>query len=314
MDGGLTAGLTPWLDHRRVPKGTTTPAMRSVRLGHERGWGRLRANALTDDVIDIEIAIDRPELRLWASAKEQSLPVVRQALRSFGDALDAEREALDDAELALTEACANVVEHAYSDGAGEVEVSLRSREAEMLVRVRDRGRGMSAQELERPLGHGYGMALIEGVARSLEVSIEAGTEIGMAFDLGAHRADGVALLEQPCERILRRLVAVVAAQADMPVDRMMEALLVTELVAHHGLPRVVGDRARIRIVRDGDAFALMLGPLEEQGAAAIVRDSEVPVVGSIVERLADRLRVERERVGERVCEHLELRIEPRPRS
>lgn len=273
----------------------------------------MRANASTDDVIDIEIAIDRPELLLQAPATAESLPVVRQALRSLGDTLDAEREALEDAELALTEACANVVEHAYPDAEGEVEVSLLSREAEMLARVRDSGCGMPARELERPAGRGYGMVMIEGIARSLEVRVEDGTEVAMTFDLGAHDAaiGGTASGDQPCERIMRRLVAVVAAQADMPVDRMMEALLVAELVAHHGLPRLVGDRVRIRIARDGGAFGLRLGPLEGQGAAATVRDSEVPAVGSVVERLADGVRVAHECVGGLDCEHLELRIEPR---
>ena len=275
----------------------------------------MRANGSIDDVIDIEIALDRPELRLQVPAKEESLPVVRQALRSLGDTVDAEREALEDAELALTEACANVVEHAYAEGGGEVQVSLVSHEAEMVARVRDSGSGMPAPEFQAPTGRGYGMVMIEGIARSVEVRVEDGTEVAMTFDLGTQRApaNGVSA-EQPCERIMRRLVAVVAAQADMPVDRMMEALLVAELVARHAMSRLVGDRVRIRITRDGDGFVLRLGPLEEQGAAATVRDSEVPAVGSVVERLADGVRVEHERVGVLDCEYLELRIEPQRRS
>jgi len=276
----------------------------------------VRANGSIDDVIDIEIALDRPELRLQVPAKEESLPVVRQALRSLADTVDARREALEDAELALTEACSNVVEHAYPGADGEIEVSLLSREAEVLARVRDSGCGMAAREPDRLAGRGYGMAMIEAIARSIEVRVEDGTEIAMTFDVGAHGAamNGVVTGEQPCERILRRLVAVVAAQADMPVDRMMEALHVAELLARHGLPRLVGDRVRIRIARDGDAFALRLGPLEEQGAAATVRDSEVPVVGSLLERLSDGVRVEHEPADGLDCEYLELRIEPRRRS
>ena len=64
-------------------------------------------------MIDIEIGIVRPELRLRVPADEDSLPVVRQALRSLGETVDAQVEALEDAELALTEALANAVEHAY---------------------------------------------------------------------------------------------------------------------------------------------------------------------------------------------------------
>ncbi len=73
-------------------------------------------------MIDIEIGIVRPELTLQMPADQDTLPLVRQALRSLGETVDADIEALEDAELAVTEACANAVEHAYADGKGDIEV------------------------------------------------------------------------------------------------------------------------------------------------------------------------------------------------
>ncbi len=66
-------------------------------------------------MIVIRIGIVRPDLHLTVPAEDDSLPVVRQVLRSLGETVDAEEAALEDAELAVTEAMANAVEHAYGE-------------------------------------------------------------------------------------------------------------------------------------------------------------------------------------------------------
>ena len=60
----------------------------------------------------------------------------------------------------------------------------------------------------------------------------------------AETVDGGAPGVDPTERLLRRLVAVAAAQLDMPSDRVVEALLVAELVARNALRYLTGDRRR----------------------------------------------------------------------
>ena len=90
-------------------------------------------------MIDIEIGIVRPELTLQMPADQDTLPLVRQALRSLGETVDADIEALEDAELAVTEACANAVEHAYTDGKGDIEVAFSPGETELEVSVADQG-------------------------------------------------------------------------------------------------------------------------------------------------------------------------------
>ena len=264
-------------------------------------------------MIDIEIGILQPALRLALPASEDSLPIARQALRSVGETVDAELEALEDAELALTEACANAVEHAYSGADGSLVISLTPGEDGIAISVRDFGRGIADTAASSSEGRGFGLAMIEGIARKVDIRGGDGTEITMEFEVGPAQiqtVDGAVPGAQPVERILRRLVAVVAAQADMPVDRVMEALLVAELAATNALRRLVGDRVRMRIERDEGGFDLRLGPLEESGARATVEDSDVPVVGAVVERLTDGLRVERETLDGVDVEFLVLRIEP----
>ena len=260
-------------------------------------------------MIDIDIAIQRPDLELRLPAERDSLPVVRQALRSLGEAVEADRELLEDTELAVTEACANVIEHAYGDDSGIVEVSLSPQPTSMLVSVRDRGRGMPVSTAECGGGPGYGLSMIEGIATDVVIGpgADSGTNVAMTFDMGVqplsvngHKRPDAA----PAERIARRVVAVIAAQTDMPSDRLVESLLVVELAARHSRHYLVGEHIQLSIERLERGFDLRLGPLVPEGALALVRESELPVVGAIIERLSDGVGVEFDPEGER----LSLRI------
>lgn len=260
-------------------------------------------------MIDIDIAIEHPDLKLRLPAERDSLPVVRQALRSLGEAVEADVESLEDTELAVTEACANAIEHAYGDGSGTVEVCLTPQPTTMLVTVRDRGRGMPGSS---PEDAGYGLSMIEGIASQLQITPgpDSGTDVAMTFDMGpqplslnGHKRPDAA----PAERIARRIVAVIAAQADMPSDRLVESLLVVELAARHSRHYLVGDHIRLSLERLDRGFDLRIGPLVPDGAAALVRESELPVVGAVIERLSDGIAVQDEPGGE----HLSLRIESR---
>jgi len=244
-------------------------------------------------MIDIDIDIRRPRLSLRLPAERASLPVVRQALRSLGEALRGDEEALDDAELAVTEACANVVEHAYGGGTGELEVTLQSGAAEMVVTVSDRGFGMPAAVSDS----GFGLAMIEGIATQVEIRprAESGTDVVMSLAMGAEplSLNGSAPpATAPLEQIARRFVAVIAAQADMPVDRLVESLLAVELAARHAPAYLRGDRVQLTLERLSDGFDLCLGPLVTDGARALVHESELPVIGALIERLSDQVEFE----------------------
>ncbi len=263
------------------------------------------------EVIEIEIGILRSDVQLHLPASEDSLPVVRQALRSVGETVDADVEALEDAELAVTEALANAVEHAYTGNDGGVHVAFLQQDEEMLVSVRDFGRGMDASGDRASDDPGFGLSMIEGIARRVDIRSAGGTEVEMAFGLGVAdvaTVDGAVPGVAPAERILRRVVAVVAAQVDMSIERVMESLLVVELVARHGLRYLIGDHLHIRVTRGEGSFELRLGPLEEGGALNVVKDSDVAVVGSVIERLANDARLEKARAEDVDGEYLVLRL------
>lgn len=260
--------------------------------------------------IDIQIGILKPDLRLQFPAREDSLPLVRQALRSLGETVQAEPEALEDAELAVTEACANAVEHAYGEGGGDVWVQFTPAETELVVSVADHGMGIREDRRRVDGTRGYGLPMIESIASSVEYKPGGGTDIRMAFPLGSppsETVDGAVPGVEPAERIARRLVAVVAAQQDMSSERVVEALLLSEVVARNALRYLIGEQAELRIELVDAGFELRVGPLEEGGGQAVVSDSEVPVVGSVIEALANGVEVDRRAAGE----YLTLRIDPR---
>ena len=92
-----------------------------------------------------------------------------------------------DIALALTEACANVVSHAYRDRAepGPMVVETYRREGEFVVVVSDEGSGI-APRADSP-GLGLGLGLIGGLTQRMEVGANgpAGARLVMAFAMVA---------------------------------------------------------------------------------------------------------------------------------
>jgi len=126
-----------------------------------------------------------PDLQLNLPARAENVAVVRHALGGLGDALGLDPAALADVKLAVTEACTNVVMHAYPDGVdGELWVSATLGEDSIVIAVRDAGRGITPRP-DSP-GLGLGLPLIASLAEHLEVGSDAGdatTEVTMVFRL-----------------------------------------------------------------------------------------------------------------------------------
>jgi serine/threonine-protein kinase RsbW len=125
-----------------------------------------------------------PDLELKLPARAENVAVVRHAFGGFAEALSVDEQTLADIKLAITEACTNVVIHAYEDGEiGSLEVDASIDERRLTVVIRDRGRGIVPRP-DSP-GLGLGLPLIATLAESLELGKDDSdhTEVRMTFAL-----------------------------------------------------------------------------------------------------------------------------------
>jgi anti-sigma regulatory factor (Ser/Thr protein kinase) len=122
-----------------------------------------------------------PDLVLSLPARAENVAVVRHAFGGLGEALAVPAQLRSDIKLAVTEACTNVVIHAYPDGEGPMEVRAALGETELTVVVRDEGRGV-VPRADSP-GLGLGLPLIATLTESLELGTgdDDATEVRMTF-------------------------------------------------------------------------------------------------------------------------------------
>ena len=108
-------------------------------------------------------------------AKPDYLLLARLALSGIARELPLGDEVLADLKLALTEACGNVVRHAYADGDGDVSVLFTIDDSRILMAVEDDGDGIRAPDaidetpVEAPLEGGMGMSIIRAIVDELQV-------------------------------------------------------------------------------------------------------------------------------------------------
>lgn len=81
----------------------------------------------------------------------ENVPVATQRIARMAREVGFDAQALYQIELAVDEACANVVEHAYpGDEQGQMEVSCYLDGQAFVIRVRDWGTGFDPSAVERP--------------------------------------------------------------------------------------------------------------------------------------------------------------------
>jgi len=121
------------------------------------------------------------DIRLTLPARPENVAVVRHVLGALAEALDLPPAVTADIRLAVTEACTNVVRHAYGDRAGDIDVVVRPRGRALEVIVADNGRGMGPSP--DTSGPGLGLPLMAALADSLEIqgSATAGSRLMMSF-------------------------------------------------------------------------------------------------------------------------------------
>jgi serine/threonine-protein kinase RsbW len=136
---------------------------------HRRGAQERAAAGLSSDV------------RLTLPARPENVAVIRHVLGAFAEALRLPPELVEDMRLAVTEACTNVVRHAYQDGEGPIDVTIRPDGDRLELIVTDQGRGLGPST--DVSGPGLGLPLIAALADSVQLdhAPARGSRIAMSF-------------------------------------------------------------------------------------------------------------------------------------
>jgi anti-sigma regulatory factor (Ser/Thr protein kinase) len=260
-----------------------------------------------------------PTVRLDLESKPQTLTIVRGMLGGVADLLAIDPELLDDLKTAVSEACNNVVIHAYHGQTGPMGVRLFVDARRIRVVVEDQGVGVPPGAAEP--GEGIGLSVIRALADdvSLLPRPNGGTRVQM--DFSAERA-GRPLLQLPTvagpddgwERrdvddvlvslspvtlltgVLGRLARTLAATAHFSLDRFSDVYLVTDTIAAHATKAAAGLRIDARLSAANRRLELTVGPFRSGASASLSAPRDGPSPSPLV-LLSDEVSVRRDDGG-----------------
>ncbi len=218
-----------------------------------------------------------------------------------------------DLKTVVTEACMNVVLHAYtSDETGPLEVDAWPDDGCLVIDVRDYGAGIRPLADVERTSLRLGLPLIAALTRSFEISGApgVGTTVRMKVPLAANGKGPTPIPEVADETrinlpagellapILSRVISMFATRADLSVDELSDAVLLSDAISAGDPDRFPGGTARIAVSEDTGSFVVRVGPLGEGGGQRLLEGMRIPSLGASLETLAEEVRVEQAEGGE----------------
>jgi serine/threonine-protein kinase RsbW len=265
-----------------------------------------------------------PHVRLILSSRAENVLLVRQALSGIAEAIDVDPVELNDISTAVTEACNNVVLHAYEGGEGPLEVDMYAHAPLLRVVVRDYGSGIRPriQPAENAAG-GIGLPVIRAlshVADFVDLELGTGTEVRMEFTAAKSRAldlddiaeqddpfpfpfteishhelqDTVAMTIAPlalAHHVLPRVLCALAARVHFSTDRISDTQLLADALVAHTAGALDTQHLSVLVGMAPRRLILQLGPMGAGRADALLLDSNIDGLGSVIERLTDQRQV-----------------------
>jgi anti-sigma regulatory factor (Ser/Thr protein kinase) len=263
--------------------------------------------------------LDPSGLQMSLPARAENVAVVRHALAGLAEQIGMDEAATADLKTVVTEACMNVVVHAYPEGEiGLLEIEAVPDLEGLTVSVRDFGRGISPRPgVDRPSLR-IGLALIAALSSSFEIrgGVERGTEIRMHLPLTARPIATGEEADQPPRPpvpeatemtvgppelvgpVLSRALTALAARHEITVDRISDAMLLSDQISA-AAPRGFADgHVRLSIADRPEGVELKVGPMKAGAAAGLRESLSLPDIGGTLETLADEVRTESDGDGE----------------
>jgi serine/threonine-protein kinase RsbW len=251
-------------------------------------------------------------VRLELESRPESLTLVRGALAGVGETLGFDSELLDDVKTAVSEACNNVVLHAYSGEPGPLLLYLEVGPDGIEVLVRDRGGGFrSVASSEDRMG--VGLAVIGALSERAEFLTppDGGTEVRMSF---AGAPSTVRLVDDRVDAppdselsgdvvatlspvlllgaVLGRVTRALAAGARFSLDRFSDVYLVTDAIAAHAERTASNRWMTFAIGSENRRLELTVGPFRDGSSSQLQADDTAGRPESPLALLADELAVE----------------------
>ncbi|MDP9188062.1 MAG: ATP-binding protein [Actinomycetota bacterium] len=266
-----------------------------------------------------------PALELSLPALAENVIVVRQAVAGLGEALGLPDQRVDDLKTVVSEACNNVVVHAYQGEPGPLELTASSSADDLEVTVSDRGQGFQPRADAGQGSLGLGLPLIASLSDGFEIRGGAGqgTETKVRFSLtgaanephpngGAPRSEGLAMEMMPGETVrpvLARVIGALAARAEFSVERLSDTMLLGDAVSAHPADDFSGGRVTISI-RDGDGtLDVRVGPLIEGGGERVLAEMDIPGGEGSLRGLARSMEVTKGETGDgEIAEFLVIEV------
>ncbi|HEY5316422.1 MAG TPA: ATP-binding protein [Solirubrobacteraceae bacterium] len=255
-----------------------------------------------------------PKVKLELESRPESLILVRGMLAAVAELLDFDAELLHNLKTVVSEACNNVVLHAYDGEAGRLAVDLEIGPDEVEAVVRDWGCGI-CQITPSEDRINVGLAVISALAdRAQFVRVpEGGTEVRMAFTdrsgiRSLERRSGTRTDEQVAVElagdaiatlspgllagVLARVATALAARARFSLDRFCDVYLVADAVAAHAEPAAIDERLSFAITARDRRLELTVGPFRAGSGAAFRSEEGLGRLGSALTLLSVELAVE----------------------
>jgi anti-sigma regulatory factor (Ser/Thr protein kinase) len=227
-------------------------------------------------------------------------------LAGLGEFLELDPELLDDLKTAISEACNNVVLHAYDDGPGPLMMSMEIGSETFDVTVRDRGVGIQRiSSAENRMG--VGLAVISALANRAEFqsSPGEGTEVHMSFAPEGFPPPGLTALsaveQRPIElagdivaslapaellaQVMGRLVRAVAAGAHFAVDRFPSLHQLTSAISARAAEGDSAAQVGFSITGRPKRLELRVGPLPLGSGDRLFRGAAPAGLEPLIEHL-----------------------------
>ena len=246
------------------------------------------------------------------------MAVVRHALAGLAESIGMDEPGIADLKTVVTEACMNVVVHAYpADAPGPLEVEALPEPNGLTVVVRDYGMEIRPRpDIERPSLR-IGLTLIAALSSSFEIKggVDRGTDIRMHLPLQARTEEGETPGQAPAPvgaeqteikvghpdllaPILGRALGALAARREVSVDRLADAMLLSDAISA-GAPGAFPDSCVTLILRDReDGVEVRVGPMTSAAAERLRAGLDLPQLGGSLETLADEVRIDQDDEGE----------------